>query len=324
MAAAGFDEALAAADLVITGEGRIDEQTAFGKTAMGVAQRAQAAGKPLPRDRRRRDAGGHRGAGGGRRGDGRRATTARSRSTRRVAAGVAPDRGARLRGSRRRAVDLVHWPSPPSRHDRRSSTSTTRRPTSRGSSSARATASGSRSRAMACRSRCSWRSSRRRASSARSGSTAGRIVIHDDFDDPAARVRDHDSRIRSSRCRRAGAVRVLLDTHAFLWAAIGSDRLCRRGARRSSRIRRTSCCFSAASAYEIAIKAAAAGSRCPTRPRPGCGPGWPCSASASSRSTSQHALAAGALPPHPWRSVGPDARRPGAVEQVPILTARSP
>ena len=38
--------ALARADLVITGEGRIDEQTAFGKTALGVARRAQAAGKP--------------------------------------------------------------------------------------------------------------------------------------------------------------------------------------------------------------------------------------------------------------------------------------
>ena len=44
MAEAGFDAALAAADLVITGEGRIDHQTAFGKTAMGVARRAQAAG----------------------------------------------------------------------------------------------------------------------------------------------------------------------------------------------------------------------------------------------------------------------------------------
>jgi glycerate kinase len=43
MAEAGFDRALAAADLVITGEGRIDHQTAFGKTAMGVARRAQAA-----------------------------------------------------------------------------------------------------------------------------------------------------------------------------------------------------------------------------------------------------------------------------------------
>jgi glycerate kinase len=46
MALARFDEALAEADLVITGEGRIDEQTAFGKTALGVATRARAAGTP--------------------------------------------------------------------------------------------------------------------------------------------------------------------------------------------------------------------------------------------------------------------------------------
>ncbi len=46
MGAAGFDAALAAADLVLTGEGRIDAQTAFGKTALGVARRAQAAGVP--------------------------------------------------------------------------------------------------------------------------------------------------------------------------------------------------------------------------------------------------------------------------------------
>jgi glycerate kinase len=46
MTEAGFDAALATADLVITGEGRIDHQTAFGKTAMGVARRALAAGVP--------------------------------------------------------------------------------------------------------------------------------------------------------------------------------------------------------------------------------------------------------------------------------------
>jgi glycerate kinase len=46
MEATGFDEKLRGADLVITGEGRIDAQTAFGKTALGVAQRADAAGKP--------------------------------------------------------------------------------------------------------------------------------------------------------------------------------------------------------------------------------------------------------------------------------------
>jgi len=46
MEATDFDARLAAADLVITGEGRIDAQTAFGKTALGVARRAQAAGVP--------------------------------------------------------------------------------------------------------------------------------------------------------------------------------------------------------------------------------------------------------------------------------------
>jgi glycerate 2-kinase len=42
----GFDEALASAGLVLTGEGRVDAQTAFGKTAQGVARRARAAGVP--------------------------------------------------------------------------------------------------------------------------------------------------------------------------------------------------------------------------------------------------------------------------------------
>jgi glycerate kinase len=44
MDAAGFAESLARADLVLTGEGQIDGQTAFGKTALGVARRAAAAG----------------------------------------------------------------------------------------------------------------------------------------------------------------------------------------------------------------------------------------------------------------------------------------
>jgi glycerate 2-kinase len=42
----GFDDRLSRADLVITGEGQIDAQTAFGKTALGVARRAAAAGIP--------------------------------------------------------------------------------------------------------------------------------------------------------------------------------------------------------------------------------------------------------------------------------------
>ena len=46
MDATDFDARLARADLVITGEGRIDAQTGFGKTALGVAMRAQAAGVP--------------------------------------------------------------------------------------------------------------------------------------------------------------------------------------------------------------------------------------------------------------------------------------
>jgi len=46
MEAAGFAATLAGADLVLTGEGRIDAQTGFGKTALGVARRAAAAGVP--------------------------------------------------------------------------------------------------------------------------------------------------------------------------------------------------------------------------------------------------------------------------------------
>lgn len=42
----GFAERLERVDLVVTGEGRIDEQTAYGKTALGVARRAAAAGVP--------------------------------------------------------------------------------------------------------------------------------------------------------------------------------------------------------------------------------------------------------------------------------------
>ncbi|MDL5156598.1 glycerate kinase [Actinomycetospora termitidis] len=43
----GFDERLAGADLVITGEGRLDAQTLRGKGPAGVAARARAAGVPV-------------------------------------------------------------------------------------------------------------------------------------------------------------------------------------------------------------------------------------------------------------------------------------
>jgi glycerate kinase len=46
MEATDFDGRLADSDLVVTGEGRIDAQTGFGKTALGVARRAAAAGVP--------------------------------------------------------------------------------------------------------------------------------------------------------------------------------------------------------------------------------------------------------------------------------------
>jgi glycerate kinase len=39
-----LDGKLRGAALVVTGEGRVDAQTAFGKTALGVARRARAAG----------------------------------------------------------------------------------------------------------------------------------------------------------------------------------------------------------------------------------------------------------------------------------------
>ena len=43
----GFDEALAGADLVVTGEGSFDAQSLSGKAAVGVARRALAAGVPV-------------------------------------------------------------------------------------------------------------------------------------------------------------------------------------------------------------------------------------------------------------------------------------
>ena len=43
----GFDRQLEGADLVITGEGRIDSQSAGGKVISGVARRTKAKGIPL-------------------------------------------------------------------------------------------------------------------------------------------------------------------------------------------------------------------------------------------------------------------------------------
>jgi hypothetical protein len=60
----GFDERLATADLVITGEGRIDAQTAYGKTALGVAGERPRPGCrawPSAAESRLRDGGAGRG-----------------------------------------------------------------------------------------------------------------------------------------------------------------------------------------------------------------------------------------------------------------------
>ena len=45
--AVGLSERIRAADLILTGEGRLDGQTAFGKTTLHVAQLGHAAGKPV-------------------------------------------------------------------------------------------------------------------------------------------------------------------------------------------------------------------------------------------------------------------------------------
>jgi glycerate 2-kinase len=45
--AIGFESYVKDADLVLTGEGRMDFQTAFGKAAVGIAQRAKAFNKPV-------------------------------------------------------------------------------------------------------------------------------------------------------------------------------------------------------------------------------------------------------------------------------------
>jgi len=43
----GLEEKISGADLVITGEGKMDAQTRFGKTPFGVAQMAKEQGKPV-------------------------------------------------------------------------------------------------------------------------------------------------------------------------------------------------------------------------------------------------------------------------------------
>jgi len=114
-------------------------------------------------------------------------------------------------------------------------------------------------------------------------------------------------------------MRVLLDTHAFLWAADGSDRLSPR-ALGILEDPGNELLLSAASAYEIGVKAG--------RGRLGL-PDTPASFVVTRMAvldihelpvTTSHALAASSLPPHhadPWdRMLVAQAQ----LEQVPILT----
>ena len=105
MEATDFDARLAGADLVITGEGRIDAQTAFGKTALGVARRAAGGRRAVHRGRRRRRARGHRGPGRASAPSPSRSSSARMTVEEAMAAGAAPvercgERLARLVGHR--------------------------------------------------------------------------------------------------------------------------------------------------------------------------------------------------------------------------------
>ena len=186
MAEAGFDAALATADLVITGEGRIDRQTAFGKTAMGVARRAQAAGVACvavgggvtPEGIEALAAvgavggAGERGAGhgGGRDGRRRRAAGALRRAGRAAGGRVGLDLVHRL-------VIIVPWTD--------ASTSTRRRRTSR--ACVERAQHGERitiARGGSAGRDADRRSSRRPRPRRPIGMDRGRIVIHDDFDDP--------------------------------------------------------------------------------------------------------------------------------------------
>jgi len=87
MDAAGFAAKLAAADLVLTGEGRIDRQTAFGKTALGVAWRAAALGSRASPSGRVEPEGSRPGSGRRDRGPGSRAPQSVEEA---MAAGAAP------------------------------------------------------------------------------------------------------------------------------------------------------------------------------------------------------------------------------------------
>lgn len=115
-------------------------------------------------------------------------------------------------------------------------------------------------------------------------------------------------------------MRLLLDTHAFLWAVMGSDRLSDR-ARGLIDDAGTECCLSAASAYEIAVKAAKGHLVLPEDPDTYIRTRVATMRLQALPVTLEHAAAAAMLPPihaDPWdRLLVAQAR----LEAIPILTA---
>jgi PIN domain nuclease of toxin-antitoxin system len=115
-------------------------------------------------------------------------------------------------------------------------------------------------------------------------------------------------------------VRVLLDTHAFLWATSDDERLSHL-ARDLIRDPEQELLFSPASAYEIAVKAAAGRLQLPEDPATYVTTRIAMFALRPLPITVEHAVEAAALPPihaDPWdRLLVAQAR----AEAVPILTA---
>lgn len=115
-------------------------------------------------------------------------------------------------------------------------------------------------------------------------------------------------------------MKILLDTHAFLWAVMDSDRLSDR-ARHLIGDPDNDLCLSAASAYEIAVKAAKGHLRLPEDPSTYIRTRIATLGLRPLPVTVEHATEAAMLPPihaDPWdRLLIAQAR----LESIPILTA---
>ena len=117
-------------------------------------------------------------------------------------------------------------------------------------------------------------------------------------------------------------MRILVDTHALLWAAAGSGRLSPR-ARDVMEDPANDLVFSAASAYVIAVKAAKGHLQLPEDAATWLATRLPAFGLSPLAISVEHAAAAVALPPihaDPWDRVLVAQAR---IEDIPILTADS-